>query len=313
MSAPAHAAATAFRLPPPSLKPYADAIPEYRDALRRVQAAETWLNRQPPVPPPNIPNAETGAQIDEWLAAVDNYDAEVARHDRHRQRVLAIKQHASADAAAVFTANVNPIFRALHAELEKLLDNAADAVSQLDGARTAEQAIAGDCGPAWRTLLDLAGEYSALRSSQEWLLLNVAFRMYWATCRPTLPGEDHQNLAYIKNLPDLWPNWRSPDRFTRQVNIDGSKPRLEPWPADHGPELLIWLVESDAQPWIPTTTQLDELLAELRDRDNADPQPASAERQPLNRAPRPAAGYFDRVAMPLNTVSQRPPELAELD
>jgi hypothetical protein len=38
--------------------------------------------------------------------------------------------------------------------------------------------------------------------------------------------------------------------------------RHEPWPQDSGPELMVWLVTSDAEPWLPTTRELRHIWEE---------------------------------------------------
>jgi hypothetical protein len=292
MTAPA--LAPAVRMPPEYLRPLVEQLPGYRAAVDRVEQASAALRA---LTPPAIPD-ESGP-ITEWADAMVEYETATAQYESRRKFILGAQHRASAEAANIFNSNINSLLHDLAERLTRLMADVTGVVAELNGAATAEQAVALDVGPAWKRLRDLAGEYETLRSGQEWLLLHVAPRQYWVSCRPSLGGEDHCNLAYLRNLDDLWPDWRQLGLSSRRINLDGSKDRQEPWPADGGPELLIWLLKSSAQPWIPSLPELDALFRELRERANPDPQPAQAERVVLNRAPRPsrpAADYYDRVA-----------------
>jgi hypothetical protein len=135
--------------------------------------------------------------------------------------------------------------------------------------------------------------------------LNLAPRHYWTTCRPILGGEDTGSLAVIRNLDDVWPSWTNPG-LAQQMHVDGTKQRGEPWPSDPV-QLLLWLVTSlpaaarqPAHVWIPTLTEIDELFAERRDRDNPTPDSQPA-RLVLNQAPQPPGDKYSRVVTPLET------------
>jgi hypothetical protein len=64
---------------------------------------------------------------------------------------------------------------------------------------------------------------------------------YVTRSRPTVGGEDHASDLFIGNLDDLWANWKTPGAGPQQVNLDGTKPRREPWPVDRH-QLLLWLL-----------------------------------------------------------------------
>ena len=128
------------------------------------------------------------------------------------------------------------------------------------------------------------------------MMLNLAPKKYWQTCRPILGGLDHANLAWLRGLDDVYPSWRDPG-MAQRINVDGSKTRTEPWPDDeNSPQMMLWLTRTPAaQPWVATPPQIDELFQEIRDALNppAEQQPA---RQTLNEPPR---DYYDRVATPI--------------
>jgi hypothetical protein len=66
----------------------------------------------------------------------------------------------------------------------------------------------------------------------------------------------------IRNLDELLPTWRDPDtRFAMQ----GTPPDRRPWPED-SVEQLVWLINSGAEVWLPTASQLAKLHTERRHR-----------------------------------------------
>jgi hypothetical protein len=304
--------ATAHRLPSNVyLQRLVELLPGYRDALNLAEQADAALRKLPAVPdvPAELDPHVSGQITQEWLTAVMTHETAAAQYQKQRQLIATVKQRATGNAMSIFASNVNGLLRGLNDDLTRLLAEVSVVDRELGGADTAEQAVTLDAAPAWKRLRDLAVDYDTLRDAQTYLLLNVASRTYWTSCRPILGGEDHANLAYIRNLDDVWSDWRRPGLHTQRINVDGSKHRTEPWPADSGPELLLWLVRSPAKPWIPTLPQIDELFAELRARDNA-PQQPQPQREVLNQPPR--ADYFDRIAPELTSVSP-PAELAELE
>jgi hypothetical protein len=305
-------APTLSRLPNnPHLQRIAADLPDYQHALELAASCDHYLDNMalPPQIPAELNPLTTGTITADWHNAVDEHDTDVKRYHEHRQRTLNVKQRALAQATSIFATHVNYVLGELDTELRSVMAQAARIVRDLDGAHTAEQAIGRGVADAWRQLTDLVPAYASLRAAQEWVLINPAPGRYWQSVRPHLGGEDHASLAYLRNLQDIWPSWRNPHAAV-PVNIDGSKPRLEPWPSDSGPELLIWLVTSGAEVWIPTLPQIDELFAELKERREAqlDPQ-EHAERVTLNEAPRNRKPDYGRVAAPL--ASSNKPQLAQ--
>lgn len=91
---------------------------------------------------------------------------------------------------------------------------------------------------AYKTLRALAGRYRALRSAQS-LVVAVSGK----------PKDDTGGLfVELRNLPDVWPGRRA-----IAVNPAAAAP---PWPDDELGRLL-WLVTSDAEPWMPTAADQD--------------------------------------------------------
>jgi hypothetical protein len=131
----------------------------------------------------------------------------VADYEMSRNIVMRQKQSAANEANHIVTTGVDLVLGTLRAELTQLLDDVKALVDQLDGATTPAQAIEADAGPAWRQLTVLADAYRDLRAAQGRLMMRAA-QQVWRNCSPHLLGEDTANLAVIKNLDDIWPDWR---------------------------------------------------------------------------------------------------------
>ncbi|ORW85973.1 hypothetical protein AWB92_26720 [Mycobacterium sp. IEC1808] len=292
------------------------------------QQAEAALRALTPVPavPANLDPYQIGEISEEWVTAVLAHESAVSQWEARRRVLVNFKQRATSNTSGVLAANWNPILRQLNASLAAILNVAADLACDLGPASTAAQAIATDVGEAWKRLSELADEYRSVRAAQEFISLRLP-QTYLVSSRPSLGGEEHASDLYLRNLDSLWPAWRNPDAVAR-INIDGSKPRLEPWPVDDT-ELLLWLVRSDAQAWIPTTFELDQLWRERHDRANPqrvepgdEPEDESSAHDSLLWGPLDAKRRtqavtaqrrtpdYGRVATPLTRVTKdREPEL----
>jgi hypothetical protein len=141
-------------------------------------------------------------------------------------------------------------------------------------------------------------------------------------------------LCYLRNLDALWPNWRQHGLKTETINLSSraTPARDEPWPGDSGPELLAWLINSDAEPWLPTTRQLREFFDERnapapteappQDPDDEKsvfdsllfgPQEAERKRQMARAAAqRRKTPNYSRVATPIAASNRPKPDLTEM-
>lgn len=302
------------------------ALPGYREALELATEADQWLKKQPTLPTVDPPLA--AHVTDEWLAAERARETALAEYEA-RRRIVQTRLHEEANRAqSIFNSGVDLILGALQNDLTELLGDAERLVAELDGATTPAEAIANDVGAAWRQLTDSADEYQTIRHAQEFVMLRASTSL-WKSCTPSLPGESHANLAYIRNLGAVWPNWRQHglNREVIDLNSRARPARDEPWPADSGPELLVWLLTSGAEAWCPTTRQLRELLNERDAPRPADVPPerpndessvhdslligpleAERKRQAAGgKPPAPRKPDYSRVATPI-TPTRRPPQ-----
>lgn len=316
----------------PQLQVAVNALPGYQRAIEVAASADNWLNTQSPVPavPAELEPMNTGQVSEEYIRAVQANSAALADFESKRHIVMRQKQMAANQANQIVMTGADLVLRALQEALVQLVNEATQLVGQLNGAATAEQAIAADAGPAWRQLTELADSYQDLRAGQAWVMMRTAPQQ-WRSCTPDLPGSDHANLAFLKGIDDLWPSWRRGGPAMNTVFVGpGNAPnvRHEPWPADEfSAVMLVWLVNNpDAGVWLPTRRQLRELWEERNQpepapehRDEVDdpdrynslligPLEAERRRQAAGgKPPAPRRPDYSRVATPI-TPTRRPPQ-----
>lgn len=236
------------------------ALPGYREALELATEADQWLKEQPALP--DVDPALAAHVTDEWVDAVRARETALTEYEA-RRKIVQTRLHQEANRArSIFNTSADLLLGALQQDLTQLLDAAEKHVADLNGATTPAQVIAADVGEAWRKLTTLAEDYQTLRHAQEFVMMQTAVGL-WKSSTPQLPAEQHANRCYIKNIDTVWPGWRGSGLSGRPQYLDGDtvNVRRDPWPADTGPELLVWLVNSDAEPWIPTLKELRALTA----------------------------------------------------
>lgn len=260
---------------------------EYFTAQRIANQAEQKIaTMTAPPQPPGLDPFQTGELTDDWLDAEVDSDTDRTRWDEKRKRLLALMRDAQGRAGSIRHSCTDQILSAYHAELVVLLAEVRELSHQLGDADTAEKAIAADAGPQWKRLVQLAADYDDLRAAQHNITpTGVTFAAKAAF------GEAHASDLYLNNLDDIWPNWRTPGQGKDHIiHINGAEHRHEPWPRDRV-QLLLWLVRSQAQPWIPTQRQLQRHTEQRIDRANPNPKVIAhrpdqpGEWQPINRQP----------------------------
>jgi hypothetical protein len=248
-----------------------DSLGDYHQALQIVDQAEQMMLSLPAPAEVAEPNPlVTGTVTEDWINQSLDRAAEVARREQRRLLLLGVKRDAEANALNVYNTNTNPILAQFDTELHGLLDQVRALAKQLGTATTPTLAIANDLGAQWKQLNALSADYALLRQAQ--LTVMASHNDYIVSAHPIAGGDDHASDLYLKNLDSLWPSWRNPGQGgERIINVDMSAHRYEPWPTDPT-ELLLWLATSDAEPWIPTTRELDALTAQRRRTANPNPK-----------------------------------------
>lgn len=202
-----------------------------------------------------------GEITDEWIDATIERRAQDNLRAQRRGVLLSFIADAE-NRAAVTAADTDSILAAYHGRLTELLSAAKEIVDQLDGAATPTEAIDKGVTLQWKALTALADDYQALRAAQmSQIPTEIA-----VSARPAAGGEDHASDCYLQNLDTVWPTWRQPHKTPTTTYINGGEKdrnRFEPWPSERRPvSLLVWLITSRAEPWIPTTAQLRALQAQ---------------------------------------------------
>ena len=210
------------------------ALPGYREALAEAEAADAWLQTPPQLPAVDPALAEHIS--DEWIDAERALETATADYEARRRIVQTRRERAASRAKSIFTAGVDLILGSLQHDLTTLLERAGKIIPELGGATTAAQAIDADAGTAWKRITELAEDYDGLRQAQTFVMLRGSVSV-WQSSTPQFPGDDHANQAFLRNVDDLWPNWRQPGMSRSRIDLSDNarRARDEPWPADHGP------------------------------------------------------------------------------
>jgi hypothetical protein len=256
----------ATHLPPNKFTtPIVESLDGYREAIDEAQGIGDYLTTLPII---STTVVTPGPVTDKWQQAEDKRDADDERRQRWRNRALSRQQVAIKTANGILLHNVDDILNQLHLRLVDVLLTAEPDLKALvaEDICTADQAIEHGLVEPWARLAQTTWpDYRTLRDSQEWVHLHIAPDTIWRSARPNeFDSEDPASLLWLRNLPELWPDWRNGGRSRPEYRIDGRTPRPEPWAKPHGPEFLLWAHQAGATHWIPDTRQFRELFAERR-------------------------------------------------
>lgn len=257
---------------------------ERLDAIERAELGEECFTaerievaarqRAGQLSPPTEPTAthplQSGEISDAWIDQTVDVEDQRVRLEKQRGVLLTLANTAGNQARSIRAAAEQRILTRYHQELQQLLADVRAVSDELGTVTTAGEAIAADLGPAWKRLASLSEDYLDLRAAQ---LGRVDAQTKYETS-PDFPGEPHASDLYLRNLDDLFPNWRLGGNDSNRFQMGGvnNSGRREPWPDDPS-ELLLWLVRSEAQPWIPTAADLNRLREERHARRNPPPAP----------------------------------------
>ncbi|BCO47755.1 hypothetical protein [Mycobacterium intracellulare] len=276
--------------------------PEYFVAQRIASEAKELLKHLAP-PAAELPHPLDSGEIrDEWIDETAELETRRQQMERRRGVLLTLLRDARMRAQHLRASQTQNVLAALNDELKALLAQVEQISNELGDVETAQDAIAHDAGPQWKRLTELADDYAELRQAQ--LGLMSSDDIFDTT---PADGEDHASDLFLKNLDDLWPGWRKGQaRDGQRINIDGTPTRNEPWPADPT-ALLLWLVRSNAEAWIPTAGDLERLRQRRVARANPAPRLIRDTKGVMNKPlPAPDADH-GRIATPLRQASASQP------
>jgi hypothetical protein len=249
--------------------------------------AQKLMSAPPALPEPQDDPFATGEVSEQWITALIDRKDQQDRLQRRRAILLELIESARARSAAAAAEVRDQILHGYDRELRSLLSDVEAVAEELGGVDSAEDAVAADRAPQWKRLRELADDYGVLRMAQRKLMDPEAV----TRSQPTNGGEEPASDLHIRNLDDVWPEWRSGgarDGVTVSNFGGGGEHRYEPWPADPV-RFLLWLVTSEVQAWVPTHEQLRRLWA-----DRQDPMPTRESAGPVQRT-----DPFNRLATPI--------------
>lgn len=245
-----------------------EAVPGYRDAVElRLKAFRTRGS----LPVTDYPPTPTNDDLDSWLDSIAQADTlERARAAKHEAiSALIVECERTIQGAATLP---DRLLESLSADMDALMNDVAEAVGRLDGARTAHDVLmkGGSAADVWRAELpSLRASYDDIRQAQDWVLAGEERDIH---SRSKYLDDVLARDTAIANLDVIFPKWRSPAAGIQTLMV-GQEPDPRPWPTDPI-EQLIWLSTSGARVWVPTTKQLDELNTKRRrSRSGGKPEP----------------------------------------
>jgi hypothetical protein len=232
--------------------------------------------QQPPEPPTSV------AGLNEYLDAAEAADADARSRDVRARALVELVQQAEGAVAAALVVSPDRVLSALSEDFDAFLERLEAVVDRLAGARSADRAIELGVTDAWSELRLLREEYDSLRAAQAVAMSADPDRMHAAKSARFYDDPLCSDLA-IRNLDAIFENWRGnlPERV---IHVSAQEPDPRPWPINDPVAQLLWLVTSDAQPWLPTGRQLYKLAASRRERRNGKFKP-KPESTVLNKYP----------------------------
>ncbi|MBZ4558585.1 hypothetical protein GBO17_14230 [Mycobacterium avium subsp. hominissuis] len=247
-----------------------------------------------------VPNPADAAGLDEFLAAVERRTLDELAFEAKRRALMSLRGEIDNRLPSIIAVHADAILASLAADFATLMTEVESVATELRGARNASEAIAHGAEDAWRRLPELRDEYDKLRSAQSSVMLVAVAPHILATAKSDYIDDPLASDLAIANLDEVLPGWRRPDN--RATTTFGELGDRRPWPVDDPIEQLVWLVTSDAEPWLPTRADLSALRAKRQARAaKAGPKPQPVRERPglLNT---PLASR-DRVAPALRSVS----------
>lgn len=279
-----------------------DQFPEYARAVElraKVLQAQRELRGVSAVPSPIDADG-----LDEFLAAVERRTVDRLVSEAKRGALMSLRGEIDNQLPSILWVHCDAILGSLAADFAALMADVTGVASQLNGARNASEAIERGAESAWRQLPELRDRYDQLRAAQQTVVLAAVEPHLLATAKSDYIADELASDLHLANLDEILPGWRRPDN--RAATSFGELGDRRPWPIDDPIEQLVWLVTSDAEPWLPTTEDLGALRAKRQARlrkAGPKPQPVREQKGLLNK-PIPA---HERVAPVFHTVPSRQP------
>lgn len=249
-----------------------------------------------------VPSPANADGLDEFLAAVEQRTIDELVFEAKRRALMSLRGEVDNRLSSLLTVHGDAILGSLASDFAALMDEVESVATELNRATTASEAIARNAEDAWRKLPDLRDRYDRIRSAQQTVVLVAFDPQLLATSRSHHIEDELASDLHVANLDQVLPGWKGPD--TRAATTLGELGDRRPWPIDDPVTQLIWLVTSDAEPWLPTAADLRALRAKrqaVRTKTGPPPQPTRETPGLLNK---PIASR-NRIAPTWRPVSTR--------
>lgn len=255
----------------PTLRRIVDTLPGYSEA---ITVADTCLHRLQNLSiDPDMTDAAT--EIEQILATgtvPDDFGTHLARqrayledHNHQRSVLDDLAKQAAERASIIVSSQAPTILSALNDNLGTVLDVVRSLAKDLDGALTADQAVAAGkkASDAWRLLPSSKSDYDQIRTAQNIVMIET-YPGENLRARSNNNGDPLARDTYLANLDEIWPTWSVAGM---REEISGDRLQPAPWPVDELGQ-IVWLATSNAEPWVPTKQQLLDLWEERIERNH---------------------------------------------
>jgi hypothetical protein len=231
---------------PDEVKPQRSALERVDNALNEISSPKTLREiRGRDLKDEMIEAALSGSAFPDGSAVVEA-EAAIKRNEAALAALRDSKQHFEREVARSLRAAGEAIIVVfLRSALEETIAEARKAAGVLRGINDIDvNDVTPKVRDAWLRMVDLAERYVAIRTGREDLAL-------------PMPRHDQGHIfAEFRNARTVWPE-RSAE-MARSAVLTTRRHALTPapWP-DGYPQRLLWIVRSEAQPWMPTPQEQD--------------------------------------------------------
>ncbi|WP_280314453.1 hypothetical protein [Nocardia wallacei] len=243
---------------------------EYDRAFAVAQQAEQRLHTLEPAPDhEDVIEAiiDRGELPDDFAAAVEHHNAAVARREAERLALENTRTYAAGRCWALFSYHAPRLLEHLHGQLTALIDECRPAAETLaDLTDPADVLRAGATAAAAFTELDEAWKrYITIRGGQNRVVRETFDDVLVSNCKSEHCTDPAASDLIARNLDTVFPDWRLRADVAQKVTVGRVGVYAEsvapPWP-QNGPLQLSWLLAHDAELWVPTSAQVEQLHAE---------------------------------------------------
>lgn len=241
------------------------ALDEYPEYARAVELRAAVVQAQRELRGVGaVSSPDDAAGLDEFLTSVEQRTLDELAFEAKRRALMSLRGEIDNRLSSVITVHGDAILTSLASQFATLMEEVGSVAAELHGATTAGDAIARGTENAWRKLPELRDQYDRLRAAQQTVVLFAFDPQLLATSRSHHIEDELASDLHLANLDQVLPGWKRPDN--RAATTLGELGDRRPWPIDDPLAQLVWMVTSNARPWLPTAKDLGVLRAKRQAR-----------------------------------------------